>query len=300
MTGEHRLGQGNLGRSVASAPAVDDPATIRATVDGELLEGTAIDLRPWSVTVDEAAAAVCGRADRCAIACPRPGSLFESVGIVEQSIDVALSRTLATVARRRGQRVDTLELRSVRSELAALSPPSRDFSPERRQVADVGHDEAELAERVASIRGELAARREADVGVAAVEERLSEVVAALTSVRTERLSAQQALDRAREDARSIHDRRDRRLRLQDRERNLARTVRRDLADAVYDEFAAAVRSLSDAVPGRSVPEYDGDDVTAALALLCMLRTGTPVVLAVDRFPTPERAASDLGVPVVRV
>lgn len=271
-------------------------------IGGTSLRGVAVDLRPWSVEVEDAASAIRGRADECTVACSRPGSLFDAVGVVDPSLDVSLCRVLAAVARRRGYRADAAdELRSVRTELATLTLSRCDRSEQRRQVAAAGADEAELAERVATIRGELQARRDAGVDVEVAEERLSEAIAALTDARTERLSAEQALEQARKDSRVSRDRRDRHLRLQDRERNLERAIRRELADAVYDEFATAVRCVSGgADPGRSVVEYDGDDVTAALAVLRMLRTATPAVLAVDRFDAPERAARELGVPVLRV
>jgi len=289
-------------RAVATAPTPDRPTEIRALIDGSFLWGVAVDFRPWGIDLAEAVAAIRGCSGSCAIACSPPGSLFDAVGVVEPSIDLSLRRVLATVARRRGHRAaGAVELRDVRAELATISTTNCDHAAERRQVAAAGSDEAELAERVATLRGELQTRRNAGMDVEATEQRLSDAVAALTEARTERLSAEQALDQVRETNRARRDKRDRRLRLQDRERNLEREIRRELADAIYDEFAAAVRTLpGDTSPGQSVDEYDGDDVTAALAVLRLLRTATPAVLAVDRFDTPEGAAHELGLPIVRV
>ncbi len=302
MTARRGPHVGQPASKVATAPAADHPSRIIVTIDGATVRGVAVDLRPWSIEAEDATAAIRGRADECTVACSRPGSLFDAVGVVDPSLNVSLRRVLAAVARRRGHRADAAdELRSVRAELATLGVSRCDRAKQRRQVATAGADEAELAERVATIRGELQARRDASVDVSATEDRLSDAVAALTDARTERLSAEQALDRVRKDSRALRDRRDRRLRLQDRERNLERDIHRELADSVYDEFAAAVRRVpGGAAPGRSVVEYDGDDVTAALAILRMLRTATPAVLAVDRFDGPERAAHELGVPVLRV
>ncbi len=302
MTAERGPHWVHPGSGVATAPAVDHPSRLTVTIDGATVRGVAVDLRPWSIDSEDAAAAIRGRTGACTVACSYPGSLFDTVGVVEPSLNVSLRRVLAAVARRRGHRADAAdELRSVRTELVTLALPCCDRSEQRRQVAAAGADETELAERVATIRGELQARRDAGADVGATEERLSDAVAALTDARTERLSAEQALNRAREDSRTPRDRRDRRLRLQDRVRNLERAIRRELADAVYDEFAAAIRRVpGGAAPGRSVVEYDGDDVTAALAVLRMLRTATPAVLAVDRFDGPEPAAHELGVPVLRV
>ncbi len=302
MTAQRGPYEGASGSGIATAPAADHPSRLTATIDGVTVRGVAVDLRPWSIDAGDAAAAIRGRADECTVACSRPGSLFDAVGVVDPSLNVSLRRVLAAVARRRGYRADAAEeLRQVRVELATLAPPSCDRSKQRRQVATAGADEAELAERVATIRGELQARRDAGVDVSATEKRLSDAVAALTDARTERLSAEQALDRAREDSRPSRNRRDQRLQLQDRERNLQRVIHRELAGAVYDEFKAAVRRVpGGAETGRSVDGYDGDDVTVALAVLRMLRTATPAVLAVDRFDGPKRAAHTLGVPVLRV
>ncbi|MCL9812167.1 hypothetical protein [Natranaeroarchaeum aerophilus] len=302
MTAQREPHGGQPGSRVATAPDAEQSSRLTVTIDGTTLRGVAVDLRSWSIDAEDAAAAIRGRTGTCTVACPHPGSLFDAVGVVEPSLNVSLRRVLAAVARRRGYRADVVdELRSVSAELATLSPPDCDRSEQRRQVAAAGTDEAKLAERVATIRGELQARRDAGVDVSATEKRLSDAVAALTDARTERLSAEQALDRAREDSRPPRDRRDRRLRLQDRKRNLERAIRRELADAVYNEFTAAVwRVPGESDPGRSVVEYEGDGVTAALAVLRMLRTATPAVLAVDRFDGPERAAHELGVPILRV
>ncbi|MFC7114065.1 hypothetical protein ACFQH2_02445 [Natronoarchaeum sp. GCM10025703] len=295
------LGRGRPGRTVATAPLPGQPTRIRVRVADSVLDGVAVDLRLWPITADEAAAAIRGCGEECTIDCPTPGPLFDALGVVDASLSLPLQRVLATVARRQGHREATGELASVRKELATLTPASCNLAEKRRQVADAGADESALAERVATLRGELLARKEANEDVSETEAALADAVAELTTVRTERLAAEQALERAQADARTIRDQRERRLRLQDRERNLTRALCRDLADNVYEAFADAVRTVpGTATPGNSATDYDGDDVTAALAVLRMLRTATPAVLAVDRFRSPEHAADVLGVPVVRI
>lgn len=286
----------------ARSPAPQRPPRVQVRIDGRGCSGPAIDLRPWAFTADTVVDAIYGRTAALTVRCAFPGPLFGAVGCVHEELSVSLPTVLATVARGRGVRTPRdAELATVRKRLAALSSPRCDLADERRRLACTGADEAALRERVAAARGDLTARREQGLDTADSEAALESAVAELTAAQTERMAAEQRLSRAQMAARDVRDRRERRLRLQDRAANLARAVRRDLANDLYDEFAAAVRAVSGtARPGSTVGAYDGDDVTAALAVLRMSGTATPVVLAVDRFPSPSVAARSLGVPVLRV
>ena len=286
----------------------DVPPVVHVAVGERRRCGQYVDLRDVDVGPDAVAAAVRGRGDgdgeggRVEIRCPAPGPVFEHCGVIGSDRTLDLRPAVAAVARSRGHespRAD--DLAAVRAELAAASPPEHDAADARRAVARAGDAEAELAERVATLRGALRARRESGAETDDATRALEAAVADLAEVRTERIAAEQRLDRARERARTVRDRRERRLELQDRERNLERAVRRDLADAAYPAFAEAVAAVpGEARPGDSVREYDGDDVTAALALARAAASPAPVVLAVDRFASPATAARRLGRPVLRV
>ena len=56
----------------------------------------------------------------------------------------------------------------------------------------------------------------------------------------------------------------------------------------------------DAEPGDGPEEYDGDDVTAGLAVVRMADLAAPVVLDCRRFDDAETARECLGAPVIRV
>ena len=280
----------------------DTPPVVHVSVGEERRCGQYVDLRGADVDPGAVAAAVRGRGGAVEIRAPAPGRPFEYFGVIGPDRTLDLQAALAAVARRRGHESSRAsELAAVRAELDALSASEHDAADARRAVARAGDAEAELAERVATLRGTLRARRESGAGVDDVADALESAVAELAEVRTERIAAEQRLGRARERGRAVRDRRERRLELQDRERNLERAVRRDLADAAYPAFVEAAGEVpGEARPGASVVEYDGDDATAALALARMTASPAPVVLAVDRFASPAAAARRLGRPVLRV
>ncbi|WP_121820206.1 DUF7856 family protein [Halostella salina] len=274
---------------------------MRVELDDGVRDGRAVDLRDSDfspATVDRAV----GDADW--IDCADPGPVHERVSPVVAGSTVAVRAALAAAARSRGlaSPVDD-ELAEARAELANLNPPSVDCETARRRVAEAGEREAALAERVSELRGRVealetaAAEGDAD----AVDDERTAAIRELSEVRTERIAAEQALRSARETARAARDARDRRLRLEDRVANRRRTAREHLAAALASEFADAV----DAVPGEGrvtdpPAGFEGDPVTAALAVVRVAAVDAPVVLACDRFERPSAAAERLGAPVVRV
>jgi hypothetical protein len=278
------------------------PPVVNVAVDDERRCGQYVDLRDADVDPSAVAAAVRGRQSAVVVRCPAPGPAFEHVGVIRPDTDVDLRRALAAVARVLGNESPrNPDLAAVRAELVSLSPPRCDVSAARRAVADAGDAEQKLAERVAALRGEVRTLRDRNADATVAEAALESAVADLAEVRSERIAAEQRLDRERAQARKVRDRRERRLALQDRERNLERAVRRDLVEAVYPAFAEAVRSVpGDARPADAVGEYEGDDLTAVLALARLSPSPAPVVLALERFASPAQAARRLGRPVLRV
>lgn len=231
-------------------------------------------------------------------------------------------------------------LASARAELASQDVPTVDLEAVERRVAGAGDRERELRERVAALRGRVQALREATVeptrgtiveGESPVDGELStagadgsrrrgddgspapadpvaeaeadyrEAIRELTEAETERIAAEQRLEGLRDRLRGARDARRRRFVLQDRVANLERAARESLAGAVYEEFAAAVAAMpGTGDPGEAPGEFEGDPVTAALAVARVAALDAPVVDATDRFPDAATAAKHLDAAVIRV
>ncbi len=283
------------------------PAIVHVEIGCERRCGQWVDAREFDVGVNQLVDAV--RRSRSTadvvVRCPDPGPAFEHVGAITFDADIELRSALAVVARRRGHESPReAELVAVREELAELSVDDCDAAAARRAVANAGDAERELSERVATLRGRLQERETDDEQSESSDDlaaALDDAVAELSEVRTDRIAAQQRLARERKRARDVRNRRERRLELQDRERNLERAVREDLAEAVYPAFVDALAGVpGSARPGDSPSAFRGDDVTAALALARLAPSAAPVVLGVDRFASPAVAARRLRRPVLRV
>lgn len=205
--------------------------------------------------------------------------------------ETSLRRELAAAARSLGRES------SVRSKLvelgdaiAAIEVDSVDLDAARQRVANASGEEAELKERVAALRGNVRARRAVE---AETDETLGDLEAAaaeLSSVQTQRIAAEQALERARERAARARDKRERRLELRDRLQNRRRDARRELADGIYPAFRNALTAIPGGDPadaGSEPFEYEGSTITASLATVRLADLDGPVVLG-------ETAAARLG------
>jgi len=163
----------------------------------------------------------------------------------------------------------------------------------------------------------------AEATVDALQAEFAAATRALSEAETERVAAEQALARVAERSRSVRDARERRLRLRDALANRRREARRDLARELYPAFADAVEAFrpdtehvaseGSAAPDGSLtgdslavrfgdgPEsFGGDAVVAHAAAVRVARRNDPVVVAVDRFSSPEEARERLRAPVVFV
>ncbi|QGX95682.1 hypothetical protein EI982_13205 [Haloplanus rallus] len=273
---------------------------MRVRIDGDVHEGRAIDLRG----VDTAALvrAIRGAEAPIRVECPTPGAVHEHVARLPPS---AFDRraALADAARARGHEAETAaELETARRELAAASPPTVNVREARRRVAAAGAEEERLRERVAELRGRMQARRETGAGTTAVEAQLEAATSDLAEAETERIAAEQALDRAERAAREARDRREKRLELEDRVANLERRVREELAAAVWGAFRSAVEAVpGSATVGESPGDYDGDATTAALGVARLAPLDAPVVVeSLDRVAGAAAAATTLDAPVIYV
>jgi hypothetical protein len=271
---------------------------MRVSIDGDVHEGVALD-----VSGADARALVRAIRDEAAsprVDCPAPGPVHDHVALLPPD---AFDRrgALAAAARALGHESPArAALADARSELESLSPPGVDVRAARRRVAEAGSAEERLRERVAELRGRLRARRETGADTTAVEAQLEEATRRLSEAETERIAAEQALDRAEAAAREARDRRERRLELEDRIANREREVRRDLAAAVWDRFRSAVHAVpGSATVGATPGEFDGDPTTAALAVARLAPLEAPVVVdGLDRVAGAEAASTLLDAPVI--
>jgi hypothetical protein len=279
--------------------------------------GTAVDLRERGLTAETVLHAVrCdgavgtgtstqGGGATLRIDCPEPGPVHGTVGVLGGDVAVRPREALAAVARQRGltppdaDRIEELEreLASVDTDDGAASERQR----ARRRVSEAGSREAELRERVASLRGALRERRRLDEPTEELERELGEAARELTDVETDRIAAEEALAAARRAARDARDARERRLAIEDELANARRAARAWLVTRVADEFADALAAMpGEAVPGETAGTYEGDDVTAALAVVRIADVAAPVVLSCERFASAEAAAAALDTPVLTV
>ncbi|WP_248895694.1 hypothetical protein [Haloplanus halobius] len=269
-------------------------------IDGAVREGQAIDLTEFDVSATAVVRAIDGGGASLDVDCPTPGAAHGHVALLPPAT-FDRRAALADVARALGHESSaSASLADARSELASLSPPSVDGRAARQRVAEAGTEEDRLRERVAELRGRVQARQEMGASTTAVEAQLNEAVRKLSEAETERIAAEQALDRAATAAREARDRRDRRLELEDRVANLERTVRCDLTSAVWDRFRSALRTVpGTATAGESPGDYDGDAATAALGVTRIAPLDAPVVVdGLDRFSGASEAVSVLDAPVI--
>ena len=180
-----------------------------------------------------------------------------------------LRTELAAAARSRGttsSKAATLE--ALCDSLASITPESVDLDTPRRRVAEANGREERLKERVATLRGDVRARREVDAESDEQLEALESAAAELASAQTERIAAEQALERARERASHARDERERRLELRDRLENERREARRELANEIYSAFCNVVGDVpggGSACPGSAPSAYEGPALTASFA-----------------------------------
>lgn len=234
---------------------------------------------------------------------PPPGEVFDRV-----PTGTTLRTELAAAARSRGRTSSVAsDLVALRDSLAAVDAPEVDLAAARKRLADATGAEDRLTERVATLRGDVRARRAVDADVEAALADLRDAAAALSDAQTERIAAEQALERARERAAEARDARERRLELRDRLRNRERDARTELAAAVYPAFRRALSAVPGGDPadaGAAPSAYAGAPLAGSLAAVRIAAIDGPVALgpaAADAFdpPTAPAPADALDVAVAR-
>lgn len=198
---------------------------------------------------------------------------------------------LVAVARSRDVETDfDTELASARSELRRLDEPVPSLVEARRRVAETEADLDVKRESVATLRGRVQETDDGDISAA-----YRRAIRELSEAETEHAAAREQLRKARREARSARDDRERRLKIQDRIRNLERRRRRELVDGIRPQVDEAVAS----VPESGTDEFvEAAPVTAALAAVHVGVVEVPVVVACRRFESRGDAETWLGAPVV--
>ena len=189
-------------------------------------------------------------------------------------------RELAAAARSRGRESSVRdEIGRLRGEIAAIDPETIDLAATRRRAVEAEADEA-LGD-------------------------LESAAAELSNAQTERIAAEQALERARGRAAAARDERERRLELEDRLRNRRREARRELAADVYPAFRDALGVVPGSDPstaGSGPAAYDGPRLAASLAAVRIADLNAPVALGreaarwlTERGSRPPEAVLDAPV-----
>lgn len=261
---------------------------MEARVGGRVVRTNALDVREDDVPPEDALAAI--RDAKGWIACPVPRDVHASVGLLDGatlSDEHALERALAAAARSHDERsaVDD-DVAAVRAALAEAPPDVKGVRAARERVATAAADVESLRERTERFGGMVAALRAAGEEDESVSAQHREAVTALVDAETEHVAAHERLDALREAARRARDARERRLRLEDRERRLERAARAELADRVRPAFERARCAVPDG-PWRD-----------AYAIARVARVRAPVVVAGGPFERASRAMACLDAPVV--
>lgn len=257
-------------------------------VDGDTWCGAVVDLRGSGIDGRDVASAIRGEDSPCGVVCPAPGPLHEYVGHVHDEMGIRTRTALAAAARSRGHGApqDT-QLERLRERRAAI-----EVAEARARTAGAPEtDVQELRERIAELRGRI--QTLAECGEDASEERaaLRRSAARLSEVETRRVAAGERRQQARPD----RDRRERRMRLEDRIANRERAARTHLVDAVREPYVRALWALD-----PTADPFEADPVVEALAVLRVATVRAPVVLGTEWFPTPAAAAAWIDAPVVAV
>lgn len=265
--------------------------------------GRAVDLSVDSVAPEDIVAAV--RSDtemgEISIICGDPGPVHKYIGCIEPGMSIRPRPALAAAARSLGVNApQDEEIAHIEARMCSLDIGDVSLRAERRRVADASGSETRLREQVAALRGRVQALREVEGDSDDAESDLQRMTRELAELETKRIAAEQTLEAARKRQQAARNTREQRLRLRDRKENLERSARRHLVRRLHERFDSAIK----AVPGRGRTTdpgtFEGDPVTAALAIARVARVRAPIVLACDRFDTSKSAAECLGAPVLQV
>lgn len=243
---------------------------VRVRFGGAREAGRTVDLRgrAESADPDDLLAAIRDPNDD-RVRCPQPDPVH--VGHLHGGVTVNLRSALAAAARSRGVDAPQDEELGDLPELDTNQASPPDPAAARRRVADTD----------------------------AVERQYRAVARELAAAETERVAAEQALDRERTAVSRARDDRQAALVAADRRRNLERAARDHLVATVADAFERALRVVPGGIPATP-DEYDGPALPAALAVARVARIRAPLVVESASFARPSRVATYLDAPVLLV
>jgi hypothetical protein len=208
-------------------------------VDGRTFCGAVVDLRDVDIDVagDGAAiaAAIRGGDSCCGVHCPPASPVHARAGYVRPGMGLSARTALAEAGRSRG--LDTPsddELATVRSELAALGEDDTERPSAPTTAPDA--DRERVRERVAELRGRVQALEATDRDASDARSKLRDAARRLSELETTRVAAVETRERSR----TLRDRRERRLELQDRAANLERDARASLVDELRDDLEGLI------------------------------------------------------------
>ncbi|MBB6647458.1 DUF7856 family protein [Halobellus ruber] len=283
--------------------------------DGAEFEGPIVDLRGVDADVSPAAILAAIRAgcptrpDRPTVYAPPPTRVHTHVCRLSPEIPLDRRAALAAVGAARGvETTSDADLAAAKRSLRDLSVPTVDdaeLRAARRRAAEAGSETERLRERVATLRGRVAARRVDgdDDAVAEAETALSEATRELSEASTEEVAATQRLATLERRADRSRDAREKRLRLEDRIANRRRARRAAHADAVEPDFRDARGRIGSALGGRfgTCGDDAGTPLRDALAVAAVAPIRAPVVVdpdVVSALGGPEATFERLDAPLV--
>jgi len=254
-----------------------------------------------AVKLSRIAAAVRDGSDRTdsfvAVSAAPPEPVHDHIGCIYPEMGLRTKTALARAARTRELSTPyDDELATVRESLATMDIESGDTRAERQERAQATEETERLREQVATARGRLEARRENELESTPAAHELERAIRELTETETSAVAAAEQLERSREQARKRRDRREQKLRLEDRIANLQRQARAHLVDQMREKYDAAVSAVPSASPSED--PFAADPVTAALAVARVARLSAPVVVACERFESATAASEWLDAPVI--
>jgi hypothetical protein len=294
---------------------VTDGAVLLRLPDGAEFRGPVVDLRGVGadvsppVIVDSIRAGCPTRPGRPTVHAPPPTRVHGHVSHLSPEVSIDRRAALAAVGAARGiETSHDADLSAAKRSLRDLSVPSVDddeLRAARRRAAEAGSETERLRERVATLRGRVAARRADgdDDAVAEAEAALSAATRELSEASTEEVAATQRLATLERRADRARDAREERLRLEDRIANRRRDRGAARADAVAPDFRNARGRMESALDGQF--RTSGDDAESplrdALAVTKIAPIRAPVVVdpdVVSALGGPEATFERLDAPLV--
>ena len=227
--------------------------------------------------------------------CEAPTAVHGRIGHIHAEMKLRTRTALAAAGRTRGYETPyDEEIEHIEAELSSISLEETEAESHRRELAAGREQTGALREAVAATRGRLAAHREHGLDTEALEQELEAKIRELAETETSATAADQRLERTREKAQTLRDRRERKFKLEDQLANRRRDARRWVVKQLEPEYERAVQELA----GAQGDPFECDPTTASLAVGKVAEYTAPLVLETAPFESAEAAHDWLGGPVI--